>query len=138
MVHFLISFDVVTQDGEEANDERHRHGRGSPSNRSDAAYQAGLGRLFLEVGTREDVNISATRMLTRKAKQVVSTVTTTSARCYVLNRWDLLRRVDKSFIEHVQSEQAQRTAMSSNDRALIGVPTAAGVDRVQRGPWMES
>ena len=94
-------------------------GRGSPSNRSDAAYQAGLGRLFLEVGTQGRCEYFGDTMLTRKAKQVVSTITTTSTRCYVLNRWDLLRRVDKSFIEHVQSEQAQRTAMSSNDRALI-------------------
>lgn len=94
-------------------------GQGSPSKRSEAAAKAGLGRLFLEVGALKKYGFFGDTVLTRKAKQSTTAVTTASTRCYVLSKWDLLRRVDKSVIEHVRRVHAEQTASTSNDRSLI-------------------
>lgn len=94
-------------------------GRLSPASRSEAAAKVGLGRLFLEVGTQKRFDYFGDTVLTRKTKQVASVITTASTRCYVLNKWDLLRRVDKEVIEQVQREHDKKTAFQSDDRRLI-------------------
>jgi|AntAceMinimDraft_5_1070358.scaffolds.fasta_scaffold12695_1 CRP-like cAMP-binding protein len=94
-------------------------GRLSPHRRDEAAAAAGLGRLFLEVGTHKRYDYFGDTVLMRKTKQAASVITTTSTRCYVLNKWDLLRRVDKSVIEHVQRDRGDQVEAMGNDRALI-------------------
>jgi hypothetical protein len=71
------------------------------------------------VGARQRYDYFGDTVLTRKTKQATSVITTTSTRCYVLNKWDLLRRVDKAVIEHVQRDHAEKVVSTSNDRSLI-------------------
>jgi CRP-like cAMP-binding protein len=71
------------------------------------------------VGTHKRYDYFGDTVLMRKTKQAASVITTTSTRCYVLNKWDLLRRVDKSVIEHVQRDRGDQVEAMGNDRALI-------------------
>ena len=91
----------------------------SPGTRSEAAAKAGLGRLFLEVGRLNKYDYFGDTVLRRKTKQPCSVITTTSTRCYVLNKWDLLRRVDDNLVERLQGDYARKTVGVNDDSALV-------------------
>mmetsp|Transcript_7523 Transcript_7523/g.19134 ORF Transcript_7523/g.19134 Transcript_7523/m.19134 type:complete len:192 (+) Transcript_7523:3-578(+) len=94
-------------------------GRSTPSRlASGSAARAGIGRLFLEVGALARGDYFGDTVLVRKTKQAATIVTTSSTRCYVLNKWDFLRRVEKSVVEQLQLNTATRSGVT-NDRALI-------------------
>ena len=54
-----------------------------------------LPTLFLEIGTLSQYDYFADMAVIKKIKQHETVITLSKTTCYVLNKWDLLRRVDK-------------------------------------------
>lgn len=54
-----------------------------------------LPTLFLEIGTLSQYDYFADMAVIKKVKQHETVITLSKTTCYVLNKWDLLRRVDK-------------------------------------------
>ena len=54
-----------------------------------------LPTLFLEIGTLSQYDYFADMAVIKKVKQHETVITMSKTTCYVLNKWDLLRRVDK-------------------------------------------
>ena len=74
---------------------------------NEAAKDAGVGRLFLEVGALSRNDYFGDTVLVKKTKQPATIITTSSTRCFVLNKWDFLRRVDKDIVERVFRDTAK-------------------------------
>ena len=74
---------------------------------NEAAKDAGVGRLFLEVRALSRNDYFGDTVLVKKTKQPATIITTSSTRCFVLNKWDFLRRVDKDIVERVFRDTAK-------------------------------
>lgn len=84
-----------------------------------AAAREGLGRLFLEVGTVPPGDYFGDVTLTRRTPQVTSAIATEPTRCYVLNKWDLLKRVDAEAVKRFQASKARFGRFAADDAGLI-------------------
>lgn len=84
-----------------------------------AAAREGLGRLFLEVGTVPPGDYFGEVTLTRRTPQVTSAIATEPTRCYVLNKWDLLKRVDAEAVTRFQASKARFGRFAADDAGLI-------------------
>ena len=84
-----------------------------------AAAREGLGRLFLEVGTVPPGDYFGAVTLTRRTPQVTSAITTEPTRCYVLNKWDLIKRVDSEAVTRFQASKVRFGRFAADDAGLI-------------------
>ena len=84
-----------------------------------AAAREGLGRLFLEVGTVPPGDYFGAVTLTRRTPQMTSAITTEPTRCYVLNKWDLIKRVDSEAVTRFQASKVRFGRFAADDAGLI-------------------
>ena len=98
-----------------------RRMRASSATRSEAAAAAGLGRLYLEIGTLEKHDYFGDVVLARNKFEHPASMIAASGvtKLYVLSRWDLLRRVDQTVVDKLRSDTSRRTRWMEDERTLL-------------------
>ena len=86
---------------------------------SSAALRRGLGRLFLEAGRVGAKDYFGDVELTRKIAQPASAVTTEPTRCFVLNKWDMLKRVERDVVRRFRANKAKSLRFLGDDDAVL-------------------
>ena len=84
-----------------------------------AAKRRGVGRLFLEAGRVGAMDYFGDVVLTSKIKQPASAVTTEPTRCFVLNKWDMLKRVDRDVVHRFRANKAKTMRFLGDDDAVL-------------------
>ena len=83
------------------------------------AQKKGLGRLFLEAGRVGALDYFGDVLLTSKLKQPASAITTEPTRCFVLNKWDMLKRVDRDVVHRFRSAKTRVMKFYANEDAIL-------------------
>ena len=86
---------------------------------SSAARRRGLGRLFLEAGRVGAMDYFGDVELTSKIRQPASAVTTEPTRCFVLNKWDMLKRVERDIVRRFRANKAKAMRFLGDDAAVL-------------------
>jgi hypothetical protein len=84
-----------------------------------AAKRFGIGRLFLEAGRVGAMDYFGDVVLTSKIKQPASAVTTEPTRCFVLNKWDMLKRVDRDVVHRFRANKAKTMRFLGDDESVL-------------------
>lgn len=84
-----------------------------------AAKRRGIGRLFLEAGRVGAMDYFGDVVLTSKIKQPASAVTTEPTRCFVLNKWDMLKRVDRDVVHRFRANKAKTMRFLGDDDVVL-------------------
>lgn len=86
---------------------------------SSAAQRRGIGRLFLEAGRVGAMDYFGDVELTSKIRQPASAVTTEPTRCFVLNKWDMLKRVERDVVRRFRANKAKFIRFLGDDAAVL-------------------
>ena len=86
---------------------------------SSAAQRRGIGRLFLEAGRVGAMDYFGDVELTSKIRQPASAVTTEPTRCFVLNKWDMLKRVERDVVRRFRANKAKSIRFLGDDAAVL-------------------
>ncbi len=95
-----------------------RASRGAPAAAA-SARRRGVGRLFLEAGRVGAMDYFGDVVLTSKVPQPASAVTTEPTRVFVLNKWDMLKRVDRDVARRFRLNKAKSMAFLGDDDAVL-------------------
>ena len=57
--------------------------------------------------------------LTSKIRQPASAVTTEPTRCFVLNKWDMLKRVERDVVRRFRANKAKSIRFLGDDAAVL-------------------
>jgi CRP-like cAMP-binding protein len=84
-----------------------------------SAKHRGLGRLFLEAGRAGALDYFGDVVLTKKLTQPASAITTEPTKCFVLNKWDMLKRVDRDVVRRFRSSKSRAMKFYADEPAIL-------------------